>query len=457
VAGQTPTLSRRQLLQSAAAGGVVLAGSVLTGCSTGSSKPSPTAQSPRILLVMQADTDSLPTGTTLMTLLQEVVGGFTAQNKGIDIKVQFMPGYQSNVTELLAGTGPDIIADWYAPPYWNSKLLLPLDELIKRDNVDVSVWSPGQMTAMREGSATMSLPAYFSPMVLAVRVSDWDSAGYERPNPAWDYNEFVTECKRMTTHTVTKNRFGCAFAFHASAINGSSWIFQAFGGDMLNPAHTQEQLNTPACLQAGQWMYEQLFWPGYATSRNAMLGGPTGSPQFLTDNVSMITVWDGIILELAAGIRDSFPWQIYPYPKFPAGVMCQGTEDFYAISARTKHVEQSWELIKWLSYEKTWQQAMMKIGAMPPARNDLWDQWISTVQTVAPPLKNVNLHYLRDLAVSGAARPGEYYAVQDQQMRQLVSPWFTKLWNEVTTVPEAFQECDHIVNAAMTSALKQQS
>ena len=457
MAAEGSRVSRRQLLQQAAAGGLVVAGTVLTACSRGPVKAAATTRKPRITLVMQADTDSLPTGTTLMSLLQEVLAGFTAQYPGVDVKPQFMPGYQSNVTALLGGTGPDVIADWYAPPYWAGNFLLPLDELIKRDNVDVSVWSAGQMGAMRQGSKTMSLPAYFSPMVLAVRVADWDAAGRERPNPAWTYQEFVTECKNMTVHTVKQNRFGAAFAFHSTGINGSSWIFRAFGGNMLNADGTQEQLTSPACLQAGQWMYEQLFWPGYATSRNPMLGGPTGSPQFISDNVSMVTVWDGIILELAAGIRDSFPWQIYPYPKFPAGVMCQGTEDFYAINAQTKYQDEAWELLKWLSYEKTWQQAMMKIGAMPPARNDLWEEWISTVQIVAPPLKNVNLHYLRDLAIAGEALPGQYYAVQDQQMRQLVSPWFTQLWNEVVSVDHAFQECDHLVNAAMAAALSQKA
>jgi ABC-type glycerol-3-phosphate transport system substrate-binding protein len=434
----------------------VLAGAVLTGCSRVLGRAATTPRHPRVTLVMQADTDSLVQGTTLKRLLEEVLSSYTGAHTGIDVKLAFMAGYATNVPDMLAGSGPDIVADWYAPPYWSADVLLPLDELIKRDGVQVSAWSAGQMAAMRQAGKTMSLPAYFSPMVFAVRLSDWDALGRSRPDPQWTHSEFVGECQALTRAHNGAVRYGAAFDFHRSGVHGCSWIFQAFGGDMLNAARTRQTLSSAECIRAGEWMYGQLFWPGYCIERDAAVG-TGGSPQFVEDAVSMVTVWDGLILELAASIQNSFRWDIYPYPSFPAGTICEGTEDFYAINARTKYPMQAWELLQWLSYDRVWQRALMKIGAMPPARNDLWEEWISTVHAIAPPLRNIGLQHLRDRAVGGQARSGEYYATQDQQMRQLATPWFQQLWANTISVPLAFSECDHQVNAALQTALAAQA
>ncbi len=442
-------LPRRSLLRGAA-GGAVVAGAVLAGCSRTSGSTvaaTPTGAKHRIHLFMLADTDSLVKSRTVQRLLQEAVNPFLRANPDLDVKVGFMQG-NSVIPSIIAGTGPDVISDWYAAPYWEQNLLLKLDPFLKQDNISTSVWSKGQWDVMNRPFGVFMLPAYFSPMVYAVNLSLFDRAGLSYPDPNWTHREFARVCTDLTVHSAKLNRVGAGFGFHAGTIGGESWVFQAFGGSQMNSAGTQSTLSSHGSVAAGTWMYETLFWPKICTSRNRA-GATYGPYSFLSGRSAMAVIWDGIVLNLAAAVRSSFKWRIYPNPIFPSGRFTQGTEDFYGINAQTKHPQESWRLLKWLSYERTWQSTLMRIGAVPPARNDLWSEWISIVEQVAPPLRHSGLSWLRDGAVKGYAIPGAYYRYQDTAIRSIVAPWIQKLWNHSIDVPGAFAQADRQANALL--------
>lgn len=450
-------LPRRALLRGAA-GGALLAGAALMGCARTTAPAAAATPAPakhRIHLYMLADTDSLATNKTVQSLLQEALTPFLHANPGLDVKVGFMQG-NSVIPSMIAGAGPDVISDWYAAPYWEQNLLLKLDPYLKQDNIDPSVWSKGQWGVMNRPFGVFMLPAYFSPMVYAVNLSLFDQAGLPYPDPNWTHQEFARICAKLTVHTAKRNRVGAGFGFHASTIGGESWVFQAFGGNQMNAAGTTSTLSAPGSVAAGNWMYETLFWPKICTSRN-QAGSTYGQYNFLKGGSAMAVIWDGIVLNLAAAVRSSFKWRIYPNPVFPAGRFTQGTEDFYGINAQTKHPKESWRLLKWLSYEKTWQSTLMRIGAVPPARNDLWGEWVSIVEQVAPPLLHSGLNWLADGAVKGYAIPGAYYRYQDTAVRRVVGPWLQKLWNQQIDVAGAFAQADRQANALLKEAPLEQN
>ena len=443
---------RRRLLQSAA-GGAVLAGAVLVGCSrtVGSAvHTTPAAAKHRIRLFMLADTDSLVQSNTVLRLLQEALTPFLQANPDLDVKVGFMQG-NSVIPSMIGGSGPDIISDWYAAPYWEQNLLLKLDPFLKQDNISPAVWSKGQWDVMNQPFGVFMLPAYFSPMVYAVNLTMFDQAGISYPDPNWTHKEFAQVCAKLTAHSATTDRVGAGFGFHAAAIGGEGWVFRAFGGAQMNATGTVSTLSDPKSVAAGTWMYETLFWPKICTSRNRA-GATAGKYSFLSGRSAMSVIWDGIVLNLAAAVRSSFKWRIYPNPIFPAGRFTEGTEDFYGINAQTKHPHESWRLLKWLSYEKTWQSTLMRIGAVPPARNDLWGEWIRIVEQVAPPLRHSGLSWLRDGAVKGYAIPGAYYRYQDTAVRRVIDPWMQKLWSHQIDVPGAFAQADRQANALLKQA-----
>lgn len=248
--GHPPVRVRRCGLLHRAAGGAVLAGAVLTGCRGALRRAATAPRHLRRILVMQADTDSLLQGTTLMRPLEDVLSSYTAAHTGI-VKLESWAGYATNVPDMLEGSGSDIVAAWYAPPHRSADVLVPMDELIQHDD-------------------------------------------------------------------------GCRSACPLPA----RWPPDARWG-----------------RQVGS---RELQLPG--VRRSALrLGRPGAEP---------------------AG--------------FPV--------DLDAINARTKCPTQAWELLPWLTYDRVWQRALMKTSAMPPARTDPWEERISTVHAIVPPLRTISAY-----------------------------------------------------------------
>ena len=446
-AGAGRGVSRRTVLGLAlgAASGVVLAPAV--GGVVPAAAALPRAANHPISLYFLADTDSLTTNNVVLRLIEEATAPFLDAHRGVQLQAGFMQG-NAVIPSIIAGQGPDVISDWYAAPYWAGNLLLPLDDYIRQDNIDTSVWSAGQMSVMQQPFGTYMLPAYFSPMVYLMNLTAFDDAGLAYPSTDWTYTDQVEIARKMTIHTAKQTRYGTSVQFHRSGINGETWMFRAFGGNVMNAAGTVQTLTAPGSVAAGEWVFEELVWPGLASSRNEYYGS-TGADGIIHGQEVMHVIWDGIILNAAAALRDSIKWAVYPSPIFPSGRMTQGTEDFYGINAQTKYPELAWELLKFLSYEKGYQRAMMHIGAVPPARNDLWPEWQSIVETVAPPTRGKGLHWFGDAALKGYAYPGQYFRYDDSQVRSTDGPWISKLWNHQIDVLGAFDAADKQVNALL--------
>ena len=400
------------------------------------------------------------TGTDLYQL---ALAGFYKQNPGVEVKLVSIYGdWWANPQQIIAGTAADVIWDYYPPSYMASQqskgLLWPLDAWMQRDGIDVTAWSAGQIGSYRQAAPDHQLymlPNYFSPLVYVVRLSDFDSEGYPRPDPNWTYSEFTTMCSQMTKSRSTGlKRYGAVLDWHSSGIGGATWPFYCWGDGMVT-AQGYAQLNTTAGLQAGSWLYEELLWPGYATVRNVM--DPGANPQAqIQDQVVAQLVWGGSQVLYQAEHYTGFLWDYYLPPQFPNGYTCSGTDDFFAIPASTKHPEQAWELLKFISYDATptgWQQQNMKITLIQPCLNSLWDMWIHTLQSVAPPLRDKNLNAFKTMALNGRALPEEYFPYGDSQVRNLEQSVLSNLWNQTTTVPSGWHDLDLQINALVKTLI----
>ena len=445
------------------AAAATLGGATLAACSAPASGGTarPTGTGAKIILAFQPN-GTIPFNKTTMALYQDALKPFYAQHPGVDVRL--VPpltspgGGTGNVQAILAGNGPDIIADYYPPLYLpaSGDLLLKLDDYVKRDAVDLHAWSAGQVHSYTQTALDHTLrmlPGYFSPLIYVVRLQDFDEAGYQYPDPTWSYTDFAAAAKAMTKRSSNgQQRIGAVMQWTSTLLKECSWPFFGFGDGMLNAAGNA-QLSSPGGIQAGNWLYDQLFWPGFATTRD--LKGPTfGSKEVVTGEVTMQLVWDGLVLDMAQRYT-GFNWDFYPPPTFPQGPSCLGTDDFYAIAANTKHPDMAWQLLKFLTYDPTptgWQRSMMKIGMLQPGLNALWDVWIETLKNVAPPLKDKHLEYFKDMALSGRAFPAQFFPYADKQAQTTTKQQMAELWSKKVDVAGAFAQMDHQINATIAQA-----
>lgn len=450
--------TRRSLIRGASAAAVVGAGSAaLAACGGPAKAAQATLQNAKITLTFQPN-GTIPWSKTLESLYQMVLEPWLAQNKGVAVKLT--PSlWGSNVQAILGGTASDVISDNYPPNYMSptGNLVLKLDDFLKKDNISTTLWSTGQIDSYMQAfpdHGLYMLPGYFSPMPYVVRLSDFDALHQARPNPNWDPKEFVTAARQMTDKST--GRVGAVIQWTTDNLDGGTYMFNAFDPQgMLTPQGTLN-LETTGNLAAGQWLYEELFWPGYASTRN-LLGPWYGSEQIDQGKCSIQLVWNGLVLDNAQVFKN-FAWDYYMPPTFPQGPTCFGTDDFYAIAATTKYPEQAWSLLKFLSWDSSatgWQMQLIKIGLLQPGLKSLWDAWISTVRAVAPPLQKKNLEVFKTMASNGRAFPRAYFPVDDIQAKGLTGMIMSQLWSRQLSVPQAWQQLDVVVNALIQPALQE--
>lgn len=445
-------LSRRRLLGVAAA--TVAGGVALSGCGPTSAQPNPL----NIAITVTFEPWYLGTASPQRSfqLYQKVLASFEAANKGIRVKlIDFygIGGTGQNLTSALTGSGADILYDTAYSTYVDNNILLPLDGYLARDGINPSIWSAGQVSMLKTAAGMFGLPAYMSPMVYAARLDLFDNMGIAYPDPTWDYQAFTTTCKQLTVASAKNPQYGACMQWHRGGIGAGTWLFSAFGGSQTNATRTASTLNTPADIQAGQWMYEQMLWPKIGIT-SGEYGGPPNSFFKGIAVMSIMGTWN--ILPLVETAGDQFKWDFVPPPAYPAGNKTFGNADFYGINAQSPHPEQAWQLLKWICAEPAWQQAMMTIALLSPGLNSLWPQWEHAVTSAAPLLTNKGLHYFTEAAVAGNGVPPAYYAYANSQVNGVVSPYFAQLWSQATTVADAWAGIDKGLNTVLSAGLPAQ-
>ena len=161
------TMSRRTFLGLASGAAATMA--AVSGC--GFARPA--SAHAKIVLVFQAAAGSAGGGGISLTppgLAQRGLEPFLAANPGVEVTITATE-FASNVPAIIGGGGDDIIHDNYCPPYWESNLLLPLDEYLKQDGIDTSIWSQGQLQAFQNPQGLFMLGDYFSPFIYIVNMS----------------------------------------------------------------------------------------------------------------------------------------------------------------------------------------------------------------------------------------------------------------------------------------------
>jgi len=448
-------LTRRRLLGVSAAVVAGVGGAVLVASSGRLRGVGPSSAHPPAVLTFQPS-GTIPWNRTTVALYQDVLRAFHDANPGVRVDLAPTP-WHGNVQAILGGTGADVISDNYPPSYIapGGNLLLPVDGYLRRDGLDGSQWPAAQLAAYRAAAPDQRLymlPGYFCPLVYAVRLSDFDAAGVARPDPAWSHLAFAAAAKAVTRESGGKKRFGAVVDWYSDHIGGASWPFFAFGGGMLD-GQGGANLSSAGGVQAGEYLYEELLWPGVATTRD-LLGPGFGSTEFVQDRTTMQLSWNGLVLDNAQRFK-GFAWDYYPAPTFPRGPTGAAANDFYAIAATTRHPEEAWALLRFLAADASsrgWQRGLMKIGLLQPSLNALWDEWIATMQAAAPPLRYKRLQAFKDMAVSGRAFPQQYYPRLDEQCQNLSVPSLRALWGRSTDVRSAFARIDVLVNALLGRA-----
>jgi multiple sugar transport system substrate-binding protein len=254
------------------------------------------------------------------------------------------------LTEFVAGTEPDIMTldASSAAAFIDNDTLRDLTPLVKRDNLDLGVYFPNVLAMARRGARCYALPADFTPMMVYYNKRLFDRAGLRYPVDGWTWNEFLADCRRLTiwkTGTPHPSQYGF---FAENWMPGwIAWIWQN-GGDVLTPdgRRAEGAMDSPAAAEAVQF-FADLVRGRFAPSLSQAQA--QGANPFQSGLVAMEVSghWNIVGLKASETIKLS-DVGVVGLPRRRRRVTAI-YESGYAITSRCRHLNEAWEVVKFLS------------------------------------------------------------------------------------------------------------
>lgn len=368
-------------------------------------------------------------------LYRQFLSAFEAEQAGIRVRLAGFLGTDAMVAAIIAGSAPDVFPS-PAPAYsqfFQKGLLLPLDAYLRRDQVDMGIWSPTLVSAFQTRQGTFALSRDINPWIYAIRLDILDQLGMNYPSADWTHTEFAQLAGSLS---VSGQRVGVVFQPGALDFVG---ILHGFGGAWTNGARTSQTLATAAGIQAGRWLFEDLVWPGFAA-----IGGDS---HIRTNTAAMEEIQANSLLSLYQQLGDRVKWTLYPPPVYPRRRSGNVGAAFWAISAGTAQPEASWTLLQWLAIQPAFQRMMMKAFLFPPALTALIAEWIADIQVVAPGLTGKGLRWVQQSASQGWGAPQPYFAYDTPQAFAVDAKLWQALQQRRTSVQTGFTQADQQVDA----------
>ncbi|QNK39104.1 ABC transporter substrate-binding protein [Caproicibacter fermentans] len=307
--------------------------------------------------------------------LRKIADNFEAANPGIKIKIN-VTGWSDYWTMLEAGaTGgslPDVF--WMHSNeiyrYGSNGMLLDLtDRISKSDKFKLSDY-PDQLSKIYNISGKQyAVPKDYDTIGLWYNKTLFDKAGLKYPDETWTWDTLYNAAKKLTKNGV----YGILTPLHNQE-GFYNFIYQN-NGKVISDDKKKSGYDDPATIQAMEY-YTKFI-------REKL------SPQIFGDKERAEAMENGLC---AMGFFGSwnlsgFAENQYMAKNFDVTVLPQGKTRATifnglgnAISANTKHPEEAWRFVEYLSTKEA-QEEQAKLGVAISAYNGAADLWVSSNKT----------------------------------------------------------------------------
>lgn len=194
------------------------------------------------------------------------------------------------------------------------------------------------------------LPAYGMLVVVLFYNKDvFEEVGVAYPDESWTWNTFVNAAKKLTLdrngdgHTDV---YGCNMFINS--VSGQGPVMWSYGGDYLNDDLTKVTVNSPECIKAFQLLHD-LRWKYKVLPR--LSEGREGTPAVMmfSSGAFAMDVNHAHLIRFLRSAGGNMRWDVAPVPKGPKGRATRFATFDLSISNTTKHPEEAWKLLKFLS------------------------------------------------------------------------------------------------------------
>jgi len=322
---------------------VVMLGTTLVGCSSSLNSTNNAGNSDDVVELTFWD-------AAWNTNTPAIVKKFEDKHPNIKINVQSFPDNGMSDKYLMAlkqKNGPDLVnmaVDWVTP-FATTRGLVPLDDFIKKDNVDLNDFYEGAISVTKVEDKMYALPYRSETHGLIYNKKLFEAAGLDPSKGPENWNEVLEMAQKITKGDT----YGIALP-GTNVGNVTTQLFnmiQSNGGSILNEDNTKSMLTEPAALEMVK-QYVELFTKHKVVPNSMMQNdGVANRTLFANDKIGMYMT----------GIYDIDPI-IQANPQAQLGVtMVPANKDrktilggwAVGITTASKNQEAAWEFINFIT------------------------------------------------------------------------------------------------------------
>ena len=387
--------TRRKLLSTAAAGGV------LTACSQGAAGTAgtagaPTAESGPVSLVMHTRT-----GGDVDHFTQRA-NAFHTANPTITVNIEGTAPteYIAKMTALQAsnalGDAMWHTQTWIFFPFSATGGLRALDDLAKRDKYDLGQFFPNCVQQLRWKGKLYGLPWLVHTGFSGVMVNQdvWQRLG--QPVPTWDWTfrkEWLDALQKVGRGVAADgpDRFAMDMPF---TLQGAITYLRSWGTELVSDDGKKSLLNGPKAVEALTFIHDLMNVHQVVPRPDQLVPNPFATGKTASSNNAYFSM-----ANLRQQIGSSFKWQAYPMPKGPGGARDAFLGlDNASVTAISKHPDAAWLWARFLATKETGVLVARDRGS-PGGRPDVWEdpsltadpshqmfrEWMKTVKVLPVP------------------------------------------------------------------------
>jgi multiple sugar transport system substrate-binding protein len=322
----------------------------------------------------------------------EMIKQFEEQNPNIKIKLTQIPQEEIDqrlTTMIASGNVPDVwSANWANSGfagYNQMGALLDLTPYIEKDPASIEGIPQEILDIYTIEGKNYGLPMLSIGSFLFYNKDLYDEAGLEYPttdweDTSWSWDKMVENAVALSNNTGNPDTqiYGVATGL---AGNRHSWFF---GGDFFSDeAYVTANMGTPNVvtpenIEAIQAHVDLIHKHEASPSQAALDSVSALGDPFLTGKVAMMINggWGFWAYKPA-----EFNWGVAPIP-YVEGREIPLFVDPWNISAKTKHPDEAWEFIKFLTAEDGGAKSFMEATSATPAREGLMDDWAQQMSDI---------------------------------------------------------------------------
>lgn len=265
---------------------------VITATPAPTQPPKPTEAAPATTVLRVGTGD----GGDGLNPHQTIIQAFEDKNPNIIVQLEAVAGrdyYARLLTQLAAKAAPDImqVGDDAVPMFVSKGAFVPLDDLIKAEKFDTSIYLPGLLDPGKFEGKQYLLPKDYSPLAIYYNKKLFDDAKVAYPKEGWTWEEFLDTAKKLTRDINGDGKTDVwGVQLPAAWTTGFEYWVAAAGGSLISKDGKSfiGYMDSPEVIKAVQFyadLYNKYKVAPPPADMNAFGGG---NPEFSTGKAAMM-------------------------------------------------------------------------------------------------------------------------------------------------------------------------